>query len=117
IASPPATPSEPRPEELPVELEAVEARQSGPKTTIKTKMVAQEVRVKASGARLGKSEDERELFTEETTSVLIGENGGVVRLSTAVAPGQLVFLKNEESKREVVAQVKRKRTFKPTSCY
>jgi TonB family protein len=117
IASPPATPSEPRPEELPIELEEVEARQSGPKTTIKTNMVAQEVRVKATGARLGKSEDERELFTEETTSVLIGENGGVVRLSAAVAPGQLLFLTNEESKREVVAQVKRKRTYKPTSCY
>jgi len=117
IASPPATPSEPGPEELPVELEEVEARQLGPKTTIRTNMVAQEVRVKATGARLGKSEDERELFTEETTSVLIGENGGVVRLSAAVAPGQLLFLTNEESKREVVAQVKRKRTFKPTSCY
>jgi TonB family protein len=117
IASPPATPSEPGPEELPIELEEAEARQSGPKPTIKTNMVAQEVRVKATGARLGKSEDERELFTEETTSVLIGENGGVVRLSAAVAPGQLLFLTNEESKREVVAQVKRKRTYKPTSCY
>jgi TonB family protein len=117
IASPPATPSEPRPEELPIELEEVEARQSGPKTTIKTNMVAQEVRVKATGARPGKSEGERELFTEETTSVLVCENGGVVRLSAAVAPGQLLFLTNEESKREVVAQVKRKRTYKPTSCY
>jgi len=117
IASPAATPSEPGPEELPIELEEAEARQSGPKPTIKTNMVAQEVRVKATGARLGKSEDERELFTEETTSVLIGENGGVVRLSAAVAPGQLLFLTNEESKREVVAQVKRKRTFKPTNCY
>lgn len=117
IASPAATPSEPRPEELPIELEEAEARQSGPKPTIKTNMVAQEVRVKATGARLGKSEDERELFTEETTSVLIGENGGVVRLSAAVAPGQLLFLTNEESKREVVARVKRKRTYKPTSCY
>jgi TonB family protein len=49
--------------------------------------------------------------------VLVGENGGVVCLSAAVAPGQLLLLTNEESKREVAAQVKRKRTYKPTSCY
>ena len=65
----------------------------------------------------GKSAGERELFTEQTTSVLVHENGGVIQLSAAVAPGQLLFLANVESKREVVAQVKRKRTNKPTSCY
>jgi TonB family protein len=78
-------------------------------------MVAHEVRVKTTGVHPGKSE--RELFTEETTSVLVHENGGIIQLSAAVAPGQLLFLANVESKREVVAQVKRKRTNKPTSCY
>jgi TonB family protein len=78
-------------------------------------MVAHEVQVKATGVHPGKSE--RELFTEETTSVLVHENGGVIQLSAAVAPGQLLFLANVESKREVVVQVKRKRTNKPTSCY
>jgi TonB family protein len=34
-----------------------------------------------------------------------------------VAPGDLLFLTNVQSKREVVAQVRRKRTYKPTSCY
>jgi len=80
-------------------------------------MVAHEVRVKATGVHPGKSAGERELFTEETTSVLVHENGGVIQLSAAVAPGQLLLLANVESKREVVAQVKRKRTNKPTSCY
>jgi hypothetical protein len=80
-------------------------------------MVAQEMRVKATGARPGKSEGGRELFTEETTSVLIGENDGVVCLSATVAPGQLLMLSNEEARREVMAQVKRKRADKPTSCY
>lgn len=117
IASPPASPSASQPEEFPIELEEVEARQSSPKPTIKTNMVAHEVRVKATGARPGKSAGERELFTEATTTVLVFENGGVIRLSAAVAPGQLLFLTNEESKREVVAQVKRKRTYRPTSCY
>ncbi len=80
-------------------------------------MVAHEVRVKATGVHPGKSAGERELFTEETSSVLVHENGGVIQLSAAVAPGQLLLLANVESKREVVAQVRRKRTNKPTSCY
>jgi protein TonB len=80
-------------------------------------MVAHRVRVKVTGARPGRDAGERELITEETTSVLVFENGGVIRLSAAVAPGQLLFLTNEESKREAVAQVKRKRTYRPTNCY
>jgi protein TonB len=80
-------------------------------------MVAHAVRVKVTGARPGKNAGERELFSEETTSVLVFENGGVIQLSAAVAPGQLLSLTHEESKREVVAQVKRKRTYRPTSCY
>jgi TonB family protein len=84
-------------------------------------MVAHQVRVKVTGVRPDKNAGERELFTEETTSVLVIENGGVIRLSAAVTPGQLLFLVNEESKeelkREVVAQVKRKRTYRPTDCY
>ncbi len=116
-ASPPAGPSEPQPQEYPIELEEVQTPQSSPKPTLKANMVAHEVRVKATGARPGKSASERELFSEATTTVLVFEMGGVIRLSAAVAPGQLLFLTNEESKREVVAQVKRKRSYRPTSCY
>jgi TonB family protein len=116
--SPPVSPSEPRVvEEFPVEPEEAEALQSSPKPRIKTNMVAHEVQLKATGAPPNKKAGERELFTEEATSVLVCENGGVIRLSAAVAPGQLLFLTNVESKREVVAQVKRKRTYRPTSCF
>jgi protein TonB len=78
--------------------------------------VAHEVAVIATGARPGKA-GERELFTEETTTVLVFENGGVLRLAAAVVPGQLLFLTHKETRREVVAQVTRKRDFRPTSCY
>jgi TonB family protein len=115
--SPSASSSEPQVEEFPIEPGEVEAPQSSPKPSIKTNMVAHEVRVKATGARRDKSACERELFTEETSSVLVFENGGVIQLSAAVAPGDLLFLTNVQSKREVVAQVRRKRTYKPTSCY
>lgn len=81
----------------------------------KLNSVAHEVTVIATGARLGKT-GERELFTEETTTVLVFENGGVLRLAAAVVPGQLLFLTHKETRREVVAQVT-KRDFRPTSCY
>src|SRR4029077_16451752 len=80
-------------------------------------IIAHEVRLRVTGAHPTEAAGERELFTEETTSVLVFENGGVIRLSAAVAPGQLLLLINVESKREVVAQVKRKRVYRPTICY
>ena len=79
--------------------------------------IAHEVPVTATGARPGDSGGQRKLLTEEASTVLAFENGGVMRLSAAVAVGQLLVLTNKETGREVVAQVIRKRDFRPTSCY
>lgn len=79
--------------------------------------VACEVHVIAAGARHAEKGGQRELFTEETTTALVFENGGVLRLAAAVVPGQLLFLTHVETKREVVAQVTRKRDFRPAICY
>jgi len=79
--------------------------------------IAREVSVRVTGAKAGSASEERDLFSELTTTVLVFEKGGVIRLAAAVAPGQLLFLSNEESKREVVTQVIRKRTHRPTECY
>ncbi len=118
MTTPPAAKStEPRFEESPVELEEVVSSPPVPKPLLKTNMVAHEVRVTATLAPPDKNAVDRELSTEETTSVLICETGGVIQLSAAVVPGQLLCLSNVESKREVVAQVKRKRTYRPTICY
>ena len=83
----------------------------------KVNALAREIRVKVTGARAGNFSEERDLFAENTTTVLVFEKGGVIRLAAAVSPGQLLFLTNEESKREVVTQVIRKRTYRPTECY
>jgi hypothetical protein len=112
-----ASPSEPQAEEHAVEPGESETPASNPKPLLKANMVAQEVRVTATGTSTDKNAIERRLFTEETASVLICESGGVIRLSAAVAPGQLLLLKNVEAKREAVGQVKRKRADRPTSCY
>ncbi|MGC2529336.1 MAG: TonB family protein [Candidatus Acidiferrum sp.] len=79
--------------------------------------VACEVPVVATGARPSEKGGQRELFTEDTTTALVFENGGVLRLSAKVDPGQLLFLTHKETKREVVAQVTRKRDFRPGICY
>jgi len=115
--SPPASPSEPRLEQRAAEASETEAPELNPAPALRPNMIAQEVRVTATGVAPGKGAVERELFAEESTSVLVFENGGVIRLSAAVAPGQLLLLTNVESKREVVAQVKRKRAYRPTICY
>jgi periplasmic protein TonB len=83
----------------------------------KVNALAREIRVRVTGARAGNVSEERDLFAENTTTVLVFERGGVIRLAAAVTPGQLLFLTNEESKREVVTQVIRKRTYRPTECY
>lgn len=79
--------------------------------------VALEMAVVATGARPGDVAAKRELFAEETQTVLVFERGAVLRLSAAVADGQLLFLTNKKTGKEVVAQVVRKRSFRPTSCY
>jgi hypothetical protein len=79
--------------------------------------VALETAVIATGARPGDVGSKRELFTEETQTVLVFEKGAVIRLSAGVADGQLLFLTNKKTGKEVVTQVVRKRSFRPTSCY
>src|SRR5207253_1284360 len=79
--------------------------------------VALETTVIATGARPCDTAAKRELFTEETQTVLVFERGAVIRLSAAVADGQLLFLSNKTTGKEVVTQVLRKRSFRPTNCY
>src|SRR5260221_9057650 len=75
------------------------------------------IAVVATGARPGDTGEKRELFSEETETVLVFETGGVIRLSAAVAVGQLIFLTNKQTGKEVVTQVLQKRSYRPTACY
>src|SRR5215471_2000631 len=76
-----------------------------------------ELPVVAMGARPGDTSEKRELFTEDTQTVLVFENGCVIQLAAAVAVGQLVFLTNKGTGKEIVTQVLRKRSHRPTDCY
>lgn len=70
-----------------------------------------------SGSRPKTGGSERELFSEDTETVLIFEDGAVIRLLATVTPGQLIFLTNLTTKQEVVCQVLRKRLLRPAGCY
>jgi TonB family protein len=67
--------------------------------------VALEIPVTINGAHTVAGSDKREPFSEATQTVLVFGHGAVVRVATLLAPGQLVFLTNEKTKKEVVCQV------------
>src|SRR5271157_3203579 len=79
--------------------------------------LALEIAVNVVGARPASASGQRDLFSEDTATVLISENGAVVRLAAAVVTGQLLFLTDKRSNSEMVCQVVRKRIFRPTECY
>jgi len=97
--------------------EANKANGEAPTRTVRANPVALEVPVSVAGARPIASKDKRELFTEETTTVLVFKDGAVIQLSAAVTVGQLLFLTEKKSKKEVVCQVVHKRSHRPTSCF
>jgi len=84
---------------------------------IKPQPVALEVSVTVNGARAVDGSDKREPFSETTKTVLVFGNGAVIRLSSSVAPGQLLFLTNEKTKKEVVCQVVKSKNYRSVSGY
>jgi TonB family protein len=86
-------------------------------STSRPQPVALEVPVTVNGARAVAGSEKREPFSESTKTVLIFGHGAVVRLSSSVAPGQLLFLTNEKTKKEVVCQVVSSKNYRGMSGY
>jgi protein TonB len=95
------------------------ARRSAPavEAAAKTQAVALELPVSVNGARTVDGSDKREPFSEATKTVLVFGNGAVIRLQVPVAPGQLLFLTNENTKKEVVCQVVKSKNYRNVSGY
>jgi protein TonB len=89
------------------ELEAPAAPQSKPanETATRPQPVALEIPVTVNGARTVDGSEKRVPFSESTQTVLVFPLGAVIRIGTPLATGQLVFLTNEKTKKEVVCQV------------
>jgi len=79
--------------------------------------VALEVPVTVNGARTVEGSEKREPFSESTKTVLVLARGAVIRLASTVAPGQLLFLTNEKTKKEVVCQVVKSKNYRNVSGY
>ena len=84
---------------------------------VKQQPAAAEIPVTVNGARTLEGTDKREPFSEATQTVLVFANGAVIRLSSPVASGQLLFLTNEKTKKEVVCQVVRSKDYASVSGY
>src|SRR5712691_9038500 len=86
-------------------------------SAIKQQPVALEVPVTINGARAVEGSDKREPFSETTKTVLVFGSGAVIRLASSVTPGQLLFLTNEKTKKEVVCQVVKSKNYRNVSGY
>jgi len=84
---------------------------------VKQQPVALEVPVTVNGARTVEGSAKREPFSETTKTVLIFGSGAVIRLASSVSPGQLLFLTNERTKKEVVCQVVKSKNYRNVSGY
>jgi len=83
----------------------------------KPQPVCLEIPVSVHGACNVEGSDRREKFHEATHTVLIFAGGAVLRLAASVSPGQLLFLTNERSKREIVCQVVKSKSYRNVSGY
>jgi TonB family protein len=90
---------------------------SAPAAGTKPQPAAAEIPVTVNGARAVAGSDKREPFSENTQTVLVFLNGAVIRLSSPVSPGQLLFLTNGATKKEVVCQVTKSKSYSSASGY
>src|SRR5580693_7680756 len=90
---------------------------SGADEANKPQPVPLEVPVTVNGARTVEGSDKREPFSESTQTVLVFHNGAVIRLNSSVTAGQLLFLTNDKTKKEVVCQVVKSKNYRNVSGY
>ena len=99
------------------EPETSEKSNSGTNAGARPQPAAAEIPVTVNGARAVQGSDKREPFSENTQTVLVFANGAVIRLASTVASGQLLFLTNQKTKKEVVCQVLKSRNYSAASGY
>src|SRR5881227_1556319 len=83
----------------------------------KQQPVALEIPITVNGARTAEGSDKREPFSESTKTVMVFGSGAVIKLTSSMTPGQLLFLTNERSKKEVVCQVVKSKNYRSVSGY
>jgi TonB family protein len=84
---------------------------------VKQQPIALEIPITVNGARTVEGSDKREPFSESTKTVMVFGSGAVIRLTSTLSPGQLLFLTNERTKKEVVCQVVKSKNYRNVSGY
>ena len=84
---------------------------------VKPQPVALEIPIMVNGVRTAEGSDKREPFSESTKTVMVFGSGAVIKLASAMAQGQLLFLTNEHTKKEVVCQVVKSKNYRNASGY
>ena len=75
-----------------------------------------EVPVTIQGSKLVEGTDQREVFAETTRTTLVFANGAVVKLKAKLLPGQCVFLRNNQSEKEILCKVLEPSQAGPAGC-
>jgi len=85
--------------------------------SVKAQPVALEIPITVNGVRTAEGGDKREPFSESTKTVMVFGSGAVIRMTSAMTPGQLLFLTNDRTKKEVVCQVVKSKNYRNVSGY
>jgi TonB family protein len=85
--------------------------------TVGSRKACIEVPVTVHGGCLSTDSGKREPFSESTRTIIVFSNGAVLRLKTAVNPGQLIFLTNEHTGKKVLGHVVKSKTYQNVAGY
>ncbi len=77
--------------------------------TARNQGTALEIPVTIQGSKTVEGSEQRELFTETTKTTLVFENGAVLKLNAKISPGQCVFLRNDQTEKEILCKVRESR--------
>jgi periplasmic protein TonB len=85
--------------------------------TSRPQPVCIEVPVTVHGGCLSTESGKREPFSESTRTIIVFSNGAVLRLKTAVNPGQSIILANEHTGKKVLCHVVKSKTYQDVASY
>ncbi len=88
------------------------------KAALRADAVSLEVPIKVHGSRpTSGANSQSERFEEQTTTMIIFPEGGVLRMATSVAPGQMLVLTNQKSRQDAICRVVKVRKFSASQSY
>lgn len=85
--------------------------------SLRADAVSLEVPIKVHGSRASTANSQNERFEEQTTTMIVFPEGGVLRMATSVGLGQMLVLTNQKSRQDAICRVVKVRTFSASQSY